>query len=396
MKILYYDCFAGISGDMNLGALIDIGVESGHLCRELDKLGIDGFELKVSREKKGGIEGTRAEVIIKDEYAAAELREHRNISSIRRIIKKSSLNEKIKNNSIRIFDALAAAEAKVHGIKIENVHFHEVGAVDSIVDIVGAAICIDFLRPDMIMSSSVELGSGTVKTRHGILPVPAPATAELMMGALIKIGGTPFEMTTPTGAAILKTFVNSYTDRFDSRIVKTGYGIGRRDTDIPNVLRVFICENNPEENDTDSVYENMIEANLDDMSPESCSFLMDQFFLAGASDVFFTPIIMKKSRPAFKISVLCPAGREKTLREILLLETTTFGIRSIQIKKTALKREFRKTRTRFGDVNVKSAYYHGKKVKSKLEFEEVQRIALKNNLSYNEAEILIKKDAGID
>ncbi len=396
MKLLYYDCFAGISGDMNLGALIDLGVDGSYVRNSLYKLGLDGYKLKIYRDSRKGIEGTRAEVVIKKPSKESHGHEKRDISSIRRIIGGSSLNENIKANSIRTFEALAAAEAKVHGVEIEKVHFHEVGAVDSLVDIVGCAICLDFLGPAKVLSGIVELGSGSVACEHGILPVPAPATAELMQGALVKTGGAAFEMTTPTGAAILKTYVNSYSGMPDGRIIKTGYGIGGRDTLIPNVLRVFICETEGSGSDLEIEYENMIEANLDDMSPESCTYLLDRFFLAGAQDVFFTPIVMKKSRPAFKISVLCPPGKEESLRDILLTETTTFGIRSTGIKKTALRREYSKIKTRFGEVTVKNGYYCGKKIKSKLEFEEIQKIALEKKLQYRQVESLIKKDALID
>jgi len=391
MKLLYYDCFAGISGDMNIGALLDAGVDSSFLKGELKKIKVSGYELKIYPDKRKGISGTRAEVVLKDRTEQPR----RNIMSIKDILIKSSLGDNIIKNSLRVFDNIASAEAKVHGTTVDKVHFHEIGAIDSIVDIVGSVICLDYLKPDKIMSSSVELGGGFIKSSHGVLPVPAPATAELLSGALIKKNSAPFEMTTPTGAAILKTFVDSFTDIPEFRIIKTGYGIGERDTEIPNVLRVFIGETGESQNDYNFCTETILETNLDDMNPESSSYLMEKLFNAGASDVFFTPIIMKKSRPAYRISVLCSVYNEEYVKDILFNETSTFGIRKSEIKKIALSRDYKKTLTRFGKVTVKTAYYRDKPLKAKLEFEEVQKIAIENNISYMEAEREIKKELGI-
>ena len=311
---------------------------------------------------------------------------------------KSGLSGSIIKNSLKVFENIAGAEAKVHGSTIEEVHFHEVGALDSVVDIVGSVICLDSLSPDKIMCSSVELGGGFVKSAHGMLPVPAPATAELLAeaGTPVKKNGAPFEMTTPTGAAILKTFVDSYSDSPEFRIVKTGYGIGGRDTDIPNVLRVFICEDPSGSLSGLEIYqESILETNLDDMNPESSSYLMEKLFSSGANDVFFTPIIMKKSRPAYRISVLCSRDKEDALRDILFSETSTFGIRKSEIKKIALTRDFKKVVTKYGEVTVKTAYFKDRPLKSKLEFDEVRKIALDNDISYMEAERELKKETGI-
>ncbi|MGA2141524.1 MAG: nickel pincer cofactor biosynthesis protein LarC, partial [Brevinematales bacterium] len=338
--------------------------------------------------------GTRAEVILKDNVKQP----HRNINSIRDILSNSSLSGSVIKNSLKVFENIAGAEARVHGSTVEEVHFHEVGALDSIVDIVGSVICLDNLCPDKILCSSVELGGGFVKSMHGMLPVPAPATAELLAGtgAPVKKNGAPFEMTTPTGAAILKTFVDSYSDSPEFRIVKTGYGIGGRDTDIPNVLRVFICEAPGGISKGLELYqESILETNLDDMNPESSSYLMEKLFSSGANDVFFTPIIMKKSRPAYRISVLCSKGDEDALRDILFSETSTFGIRKSEITKIALERDFKKVATKYGKVTVKTAYFNGRPLKSKLEFDEVQKIAGENNISYMEAERELKKETGI-
>lgn len=237
MKILYYDCFSGISGDRNLGALIDLGVDKDYLIGELSKLSISEYEIKVKRDARRGISGTRVDVLIEEGH------HHRNINDIKEIINKSSLSENVKKISLDIFLKVAEAEAKVHGKSIEEVHFHEVGAVDSIVDIVGAAVCFDYIKADMVLSSPVETGSGFVKCVHGILPVPAPATAEILCGIPLKSVGIPFEATTPTGAAILSTVASKFTEKKDFVINKIGYGIGYKDEgDVPNVLRVFLGE----------------------------------------------------------------------------------------------------------------------------------------------------------
>jgi len=395
MKILYYDCFAGISGDMNLGALLDLGIDKDYFFDEIKKIEIDGYEIKITREQRKGIEGTRVKVLFEDKKDSHEHSGHKeckNLSIIKGIIGKSKLDERVKQTAMLTFENLARAEAKVHGVGIDEIHFHEVGAIDSIIDIVGASICINYLKPDRILSSSVELGGGIVHCQHGNFPVPAPATSELLEGIPVKIGLCPFEMCTPTGAAILKTYVQDFADKVNFRILKSGYGIGSRELDIPNVLRVFLGEvfKNPEE-----VEESLLECNLDDMNPEVGEYLMEKLFKAGALDVFFTPIIMKKSRAAFKLNVLCTREREECLKEILFRESSTFGIRSVGVKKSALRREIKKVKTQFGEVSVKVAFLGDKVIKNKLEYEEIKKIAEENNMSFIEVESYIKKEIGI-
>lgn len=260
MKILYYDCFAGISGDMNLGAMIDIGVDRNFLIKELSKLKLDSeFQIKIQRENRKGIEGTKVDVILKhnNETCCHESHndedhkhvdhhhaDHKNLEIIENIINSSELNDNVKKISLNIFKKVAEAESKVHGKPLNEVHFHEVGAIDSIVDIVGAAICLDYLKVDKIMASSVELGGGFIKCAHGIFPAPAPATVEILKGVPIKAGTVPFETTTPTGAAILVSSVDEFSNIKEFIIEKIGYGVGSRDTDIPNVLRVYLAKRN--------------------------------------------------------------------------------------------------------------------------------------------------------
>jgi len=320
LKILYYDCFAGISGDMNMGALIDLGVDKKYLLSELKKLKVDHVSINIRTEKRKGITGTRFVVIDHHEGKKAAVRKDRTFNDIVKLIEKSRIKKAVKEKSIGIFTTLAKAEAKIHGVKLENVHFHEIGAVDSIMDIVGAAIGLDYFSADKIISSPVQVGGGFVKCAHGILPVPAPAVAEILKNIPVKSGAAPVEMTTPTGAAILSSSVDEFTDVFDFTPLNVGYGIGTRDTDIPNVLRVFLGETHDDlrsSSDPETGRAVMVECNIDDMNPEMYDFIMDKLFAAGAHDVFFTPIIMKKSRPAVVVSVLCPREARTRIEDIL-------------------------------------------------------------------------------
>jgi pyridinium-3,5-bisthiocarboxylic acid mononucleotide nickel chelatase len=387
--ILYYDCFAGISGDMHLAAMVDLGVPQEYLREELSRLGLPGFTLRFTRDARKGITGTRADVEVEARHGGHG-HEHRAFADIRALISQSGLAETVKTRSLAIFLKLAEAEAIVHGVPVEEVHFHEVGAVDSIVDIVAAALCLEYLKPDRIYASSVELGAGFVKSQHGLLPVPAPATALLLTGVPVKTGAVPFEMTTPTGAAILASNVQSFTDRARFTIRKVAYGIGHRDVEIPNVLRVILAE----AQDAPSVEACILECNIDDMSPELHGHVAELLFSAGASDVYFTPIIMKKSRPAVMLSVLCNPDVEQRLSELILRETTTFGLRRVAVQKTALDREIRTVATRLGDVRVKIALRDGKRLKVKPEYEDCRLIAQERNMPLREVYEIVQKEIG--
>ncbi len=370
MKILYYDCFAGISGDMNLAALIDLGVDADHLRSELSKLPISGYTLKVTEDQRHGIHGTKVEV----ELSPKEKHVHRNLSDIESIIDKSSLKKSVKNTSKLIFRRLAEAEAKVHRKKIEDIHFHEVGAVDAIVDIVGAAICIENLKPDRVMASTLELGGGFARCSHGKLPVPAPATVEILKGIPTRKGSATFETTTPTGAAIIATLAEDFRDQVSATNDRIGYGIGHKESDeLPNVLRVFLGEFSDEQGLASE--EILHECNIDDMSPEWYDHLMDELFKAGAKEVFFTPVMMKKNRPAAKITVLASPGLSDTIKSIIYSNTTTLGIRSYSVKKDALERKFIPLDTEWGKVTIKASYYQKKLLHAKPEYEDCRRIA---------------------
>jgi uncharacterized protein (TIGR00299 family) protein len=288
--------------------------------------------------------------------------------------------------SLKIFLKLAEAESRVHGHSLDEVHFHEVGAVDSIVDVVGAAICLDFLDVQNISSSPVELGGGFVKCRHGVFPVPAPATAEILRGIPVRTGAVPFETTTPTGAAILASIAQKFTDKIEIQPDKIGYGVGGRDTDIPNVLRVFLGKSGDAGfiDDVERGESLVIECNIDDMVPEIYDSVMEELFEKGARDVYLTPIIMKKSRPAVKISIICEEADRPALEEVLWLRTTTFGLRAYRISKAMLKRDFRTIKTKYGEVRLKTAYYQGKKIKEKPEYEDCKKLAREKGVSIRE------------
>ncbi len=398
MKILYYDCFSGISGDMNLGALVDLGVDGEYLKKELAKLKLDSeFEIIISKGLKKGISGTKVDVILTQEEHHHEHTEdhthnenesdehhehhHRNLYDIEAIINAADLSDNVKELSRNMFMQVAEAEAKVHGKPIEEVHFHEVGATDSIVDIVGAAIALDYLKADRILASPVQVGGGFVKCAHGLMPVPAPATAEILKGIPTRAGIVPFETTTPTGAAILPANVSQFTETTNFSVEKIGYGLGNRDLDIPNVLRVFWGQSEEHE-ETEEQY--LLETNIDDMNPEYYSYAEELLFKAGALDVFKTPIIMKKGRPAVKLSVLTEQETLKEITDIIFKETTSLGLRKFKVEKIMLSREFLTVTTPYGEVRVKKSFYEGEPVKYKAEYEDCRRIAEEQNLAIAE------------
>lgn len=400
MKILYYDCFSGISGDMNLGAMIDIGVDKNHLISELAKLKINEYNIIIKQDTKNGISGTKADIIISEEIHHVHdsvqhqhYHHHRNLSDIKNIINSSELSPKVKKMSLEIFKKVAEAESKVHNKPIQEVHFHEVGAVDSIIDIVGAAICFDYLNIDKVMASKVEVGYGFVKCAHGIMPVPAPATAEILKNIPVK-AKIPFEATTPTGAAILTYLTSDFTDVKDFKINKIGYGIGMRDNpDVPNILRVFIGESKQQDIYTDTDQVKVMECNIDDMSPEDYEHVMDLLLDKGALDVYFAPIMMKKERPAVKISVLYKSEHEDDIRDAIFINTTTLGVRKYMVNRDMLKRDFERVKTKYGEVTVKNCYYKGKKIRTKPEYEDCKRLACENDVSILEIKksVLISK-----
>jgi uncharacterized protein (TIGR00299 family) protein len=305
------------------------------------------------------------------------------LTDIEKIVDDSTLDTETKELSKKIFMKIAEAEASVHGIQIDTIHFHEVGAVDSIIDIVGAAICFNALKIDAVHVSVVELGGGMVKCDHGKLPVPAPATAEIIKNIPVKKGGVDFEATTPTGAAIIATLGTVFNSSVPIKIINTGYGVGHKDhPDVPNLLRVFLGETTEA---SDPGHEALvIECNIDDMNPEFFEHISEKLFKTGASDVFLTNIIMKKGRPGIVLNVICETELADAVKGILFTESTTLGIRSFPFRKDTLVRKFETLNTIYGPVSVKRSFYNGAEVSCKPEFDECRRIASEKGLPVKE------------
>lgn len=370
---------------MNLGAMVDLGVDPDHLQNELEKLDIEGFHLETRGGIRKGIGGTRVNVVIEN----PENEKHRHLHHIEELINRSSLSGSVKSRSLAMFELIANAEARIHHISREKVHFHEVGALDSIADIVGAAICQEYLEVDEVRASPVQLGGGFVMCAHGRMPVPAPATAEILREIPVKAGLVDYEATTPTGAAILAVTVSRFTSELDFRIKRTGYGIGQRDGEIPNVLRVYLGEGEMDPaNDQKGCVEDlstematMLECNMDDMNPEWFDHITSLLFAAGAADVFVIPVMMKKSRPGNMLSVLCSKERAEAVKEVILTQTSSIGLREYPVTKSMLRREVVRVQTRYGEIDVKRSYYSGRLVREKPEYEQCRRLAMENKVS---------------
>ncbi len=412
MNILYYDCFAGLSGDMNLAAMIDLGVDPDRLRAELSKLGLDHeFELRVSRDARHGIHGARVDVVLTEDAAhrhddpgrdgverghrhdghahheAAHDHAcpaghhhgpHRNLADIEAIIRASGLDAAIQDLSLAMFRRLAEAEARVHGTTVEQVHFHEVGATDALVDIVGAAICRHLLDVDAVWASPVELGGGFVRCAHGLIPVPAPATVEILRGVPTTRGAVRQETTTPTGATILATLVDAFTAAPALIVDKTAHGIGHRDGDIPNVLRVHLARVEDGRKAWTRQDARLLQCNIDDMTAEMLGAVMDTLMEAGAMDVHFTPILMKKNRPAICLSLLCAAQDEGRFTDLVFRHTTTLGVKSIPVGKMVLDIAFERMDTPLGPVTFKHALRDGAVVRSKPELEDCRLLAARH------------------
>lgn len=373
MKILYFDCFSGISGDMTLGALLDLGIDRDLIFSELKKLNIHGWKIDTTKVIKNGITANNVDVILQDEYN----HEHRNLKDINIIIDKSNITQNAKDISKAIFLRLAKAEAKIHNSIIEEVHFHEVGALDSIIDIVGTAICLDILSPDVIYSSVINDGYGFINCQHGMIPVPVPATMEVLSqaNAVFKQIDVEGELVTPTGAAIIAEISKSYGNPPAFTAIITGYGSGQKDLKIPNVLRVTLGEID------DNNYENItvIETNIDDSTPEILAYTIEKLFENGAKDAFLTPIYMKKNRLASMLTVICTDEKIKQIEKIIFTETSTIGLRKYSVNRTCLHYDFDSIDTIYGKLDVKVSTYNGNK-KISPEYESAKKLSQKNNI----------------
>ncbi len=394
MKVLYLDCFAGISGDMFLGALLDLGVSEDALRAELSKLELRGYQISSRRVIKQNISATKFDVIESPTPSpmVRKTGDHRGYSDIVAMIERSALSPAVKERAQRVFRRIGEAESKIHGISLEKVHFHEIGAVDSIVDIVGACIAVEALRVDEIQASPPRLGSGFVETAHGRFPVPAPATLELLKGIPVQSSSDPVELVTPTGAAFLAEFCGKFGPMPAMSIEKIGYGAGSRDLDkAPNVLRAVLgvasVVSTRSADETDAVA--VIETNIDDMNPQLFGDVMEQVLVAGALDVFLTPVQMKKNRPGTQLTVLCERNSVDALAELLLTHTTSFGVRVHEAQRRKLAREIVTVKTKFGAIEVKVGRLGSKIVTRSPEFESCKQAAARFKIGvkdvYNEA-----------
>ena len=344
MKICYFDAFSGISGDMTVGALVDAGADPQALVSALAGLGT-GAEFRIEKTKRRGIAASKFHV------AGGESRSHRHLPHILTMIERSGIAARAKQNAAAVFEQLGRAEAKVHAIPIEKVHFHEVGAVDSICDIVGACVALDLLDIEAVHCSAVNVGSGTVNTEHGVLPVPAPATAELLAGKPVYSRGPSLELTTPTGAAIAATLARSFGPMPPLRISSSGYGAG--DKDFPenaNVLRAIVGETTGA---SESTTVSVLEANIDDASPQLLGYAMDRLLEAGALDVSLEPVVMKKNRPGTLLRVITRPEQQEALAQLVFAETTTLGLRIYAAERRVKQRSIVEVETQHGKVRVK-------------------------------------------
>ena len=368
MRTLYFDCFAGASGDMILGALVAAGVDPHALNEQLSLLGVQGYAIDFQAVARCGISATYAHVQITPEHA------HRHLGDILEIISKSRLTDGVKDRAAKIFSRLATAEAHVHNERIEDVHFHEVGALDAIIDVVGAAICFELLGIEHFVCSPLHVGSGTVEMDHGRFPVPPPAVAEMLKGTPVYSTDIKGELVTPTGAAIITTVCGEYGVIPRMKLKYTGYGAGRRHYErFPNILRVLIGEEQTDEATAERLW--MLETNLDDMTSQYFGHVMERAFDLGALDCYFTPVQMKKNRPGVLLSLLCRNAERPELMDLLFQETTTLGVRSYEVERRALERQIVRVETQYGPIDVKVARLNGNVVKQMPEYEQCRQAA---------------------
>jgi len=373
MKIAYLDCFSGISGDMFIGALIDAGLPLEELRKVLQSLPLEGYSLEVTREERNLLFGTRFKVKV-----TRDPQPHRRFSDIRDLIRAGNLSPSVRDKSIAIFESIAVEEGKIHGCSAEEVHFHEVGAIDSIVDIVGSVLGMEYLGIGTACASSLPLGSGFVETAHGRIPLPAPATVALLRGIPVHDSGLKEELVTPTGAALVKGLVHSFGSLPPMVIEKVGYGVGSRNlADRPNLLRILIGQAQGGAHEETVV---ILEANLDDTNPEWLGFLMERLFEAGALDVVFSPGYMKKNRPAVLVHVMGKPYQKDQLMDLLFSETTTLGVRFHCTQRRVLERSSVEMDSPWGRMKVKKIFRPDGSFHLLPEFEECRRIAKEKGL----------------
>ena len=371
MKLAYLDCFSGVSGDMLLGAFVASGLELSKLEREVQHLGLGGIQWRKEQVKRGPLMATR--VVIE----ASPHQHSRTYRDIVDLIQASPLSPRVQQKALAIFRRLGEVEAALHGWTLEQVHFHEIGAVDSIADIVGSCAALELLGIEPLYCSPLNVGSGMVECDHGRLPVPAPATIELLKGIPVFSSGVQAELVTPTGAAVVSTLAKGFGPLPSMKVEAVGYGAGSRDLgELPNVLRITIGEAVPAEAGLERLL--MLEANLDDMNPQLCGFFTERALAAGALDVFFAPVQMKKNRPGLLLSVLCRLDQRESLMDLFFQETPTLGVRGHEVFRRALEREWVPVPTPYGEVRIKVARRDGQVLNFSPEFEDCRRLATEN------------------
>jgi uncharacterized protein (TIGR00299 family) protein len=374
MKIAYFDCFAGISGDMTLGALIDAGADPERLRDSLTGLGVGGYRIEVGRKIAGYIEATDVSVILDEPHHG----HHRHLKEILEIIRGATLSDSVKQTAERIFRRLAAAEGLIHGCSPEKIHFHEVGALDAIVDIVGTAIALEMLGSPKVISSPMPTFHGYVKGSHGIFPLPAPATAEILRGVPWRKLDIEGELVTPTGAAIIAEIASGFGPLPAMRVQSIGYGAGKSDFGIPNALRVMIGEECVASPGSKCVA--VIETNIDDLNPQFYETAMERLFAAGALDVYMSPIQMKKNRPGTLLSVICDPDLTEAIAAIVLDETSTLGVRISRRERICLDRRWEEVVTEFGAVRIKIGERNGSEIQASPEYEDCRQAATEHGV----------------
>ncbi len=379
MKVLYFDCFCGAAGDMIAGALIDAGADFDSLCKALDTLGVDGYHVTAKKIDKHGVMATKFDVIIDDTHSQPE----RHLRDIAEIVEGGDLPREVKEASLETFRRIAEAEAEVHGASPEEIHFHEVGAVDSIVDIVASHLALHQLKPGRIVSSALHVGSGTVKCAHGIMPVPAPATALLLRGVPTYGGDVKGELVTPTGAALIAQIADEFGTMPEMRVEAIGSGSGTKDLpDRPNVVRVLLGETAQESAGASHIV--VVEANIDDMNPELFPPLISDLLGTGARDAFLTPILGKKGRPAHLITILVNELELNSVVGVLFRGSTTLGLRMRREQRICLEREWKTASTPWGDVRVKIGRFDGATTSTAPEYDDCVRVASEGGVSAKE------------
>ncbi len=375
MKIAYFDCFSGVSGDMALGALLACGADEAAFRQALAGLSVPGYALNIERVTRGGLAATDVDVVLLEN----EQGHGRHLPDIAALLERSTLSDAVRHKALAVFGRLADAEAKIHGTTRDQIHFHEVGAVDAIVDIVGVCLLLEMLGVEHVALSALPSGYGTITCAHGILPVPAPATLELLTGFPVYPVDIKGELVTPTGAALLTTLAGSdgAGQMPAMRVLASGFGAGKKQfsPDRPNLLRVVLGETEETTDKTPQTV-SVLETNLDDHNPEGLELLMERAFAAGALDVFFAPIQMKKNRPATLVTVICPTEKTEILAGVLFRETGTFGVRIREQKRLTLTRSWRTADTEYGPIQVKIGNWQGEDVAASPEYDDCKRAAL--------------------